>query len=462
MSVYVAALFIGGLVGRAAVMIAGLDWNGTAAWFCTLIGMVVGGLAITRFVASRLGDVGDAAAAVARAEARPARDAPRILELARIVEECRAAGLIIREHGERTADLRHEQDALMDAVDGGVLALDREQRVINLNRAAERMLGLAARAPRGTLLQELTRFDALNRFVSEAIESAAPMSDEFQLIRPAAEGGRIGFSVRAASRPLLDAQGRLEGVIVFLTDVTRLRRLEAVRTDFAANVSHELRTPITNIRGYVDTMIESPPPDAAGTRAFLTVIQRNAARLGEIVDDMLALTNLERPDTAESLVKLPTPLVDIITPVLEEVDREKADRSTVIKVEGDPGLLALVSPRLAQQALQNLVTNAIRYSPPGREIIIRCAAVEPPAAASAEPPAVELAVIDKGPGIGPEHLPRLFERFYRVDKARAREQGGSGLGLSIVKHIALAHQGKVSVESVVGQGSTFRLRFPQG
>lgn len=462
MSVYVAALVIGGVVGRAAVMIAGLDWNGTAAWLCTLVGMVVGGLAVARFVASRLGDVGDAAAALARAEIPPPRDAPRILELARIAEECRAAGFILKEYGAKAADLRHEQDALMDAVEGGVLALDREQRVINLNRAAERMLGLAARAPRGTLLQELTRFDALNRFVSDAIEFAAPMSDEFQLIRPAAEGGRIGFSVRAASRPLLDAQGRLEGVIVFLTDVTRLRRLEAVRTDFAANVSHELRTPITNIRGYIDTMIDSPPPDPAATRAFLVVIQRNAARLSEIVDDMLALTNLERPDTAENLAKSPTPLSDIITPVLEEVEREKTDRSTEVRIEGDPTLRALVNPRLAQQALQNLVTNAIRYSPPGREIIIRCSLADPSSGTTSEPSAVEMAVIDKGPGIGPEHLPRLFERFYRVDKARAREQGGSGLGLSIVKHIALAHQGKVSVESVVGQGSTFRLRFPRG
>jgi len=458
MSVYTAALVIGGVVGRAAVMIAGLDWNGTAAWFCTLVGMVIGGLAVARFVASRLGDAGDAASALARAEVPPPRDAPRILEFARIAEECRAAGFIIKEYGTKTADLRHEQDALMDAVEGGVLALDREQRVINLNRAAERMLGLSARAPRGTLLQELTRFDALNRFVSDAIESAAPMSDEFQLIRPAEEGGRIGFSVRAASRPVHDAQGRLEGVMVFLTDVTRLRRLEAVRTDFAANVSHELRTPITNILGYVDTMIESPPTDPAATRTFLAVIQRNAKRLSEIVDDMLALTNLERPDTTESLDKSPTRLIDIIRRVLEEVEREKSDRSTEIKIEGDPSLLAMVNPRLAQQALQNLVTNAIRSSPSGRVVIIRCSQVDLPA----DPKAVEMAVIDEGPGIGPEHLPRLFERFYRVDKARARDQGGSGLGLSIVKHIALAHQGRVSVESVVGKGSTFRLRFPQG
>ncbi len=450
-----------GVVARGAAIVAGLPWNGVWAWVWTLTGMVLGGLAAARYVASLVDRAGDTAAALARGETVPRGDEPRVLEFARLTGELHSASTQQRRLADGLREVRHEQDALMDAVEGGVLALDKEQRIINLNRAAERMLGITARSSdgtRGALLQEVARYDALNRYVSEALAAGGSLSEEFQLAQPVREGGRIGFSVRASSRPLLDAQGRVEGVLVFLTDVTRLRRLEAVRTDFAANVSHELRTPITNIRGYVDTLVESGVNDPESAREFLRVVQRNAARLSHIVDDMLALTNLERPDTSENIAKAPTPLGEIIRPVLEVVERERAEKKTAIVVEGDESLRALVSGRLIEQALQNLVSNAIRYSPAGKRVVIRCGACELPDGK----PGVEMAVIDEGPGIAAEHLPRVFERFYRVDKARSRDQGGTGLGLSIVKHIALAHGGKVSVESTLGRGSTFRLRLPAG
>jgi two-component system phosphate regulon sensor histidine kinase PhoR len=470
MSVYAGAVVVAGVIGRGSVMIAGLHWNGAAAWIGTLIGMVVGGLAAARFFASRLDSAADAAAALARAQTPPPSETPSPLEFARLNAELHAAAALQRDNATALRELRHEQDALMDAVEGAVIALDKEQRIINLNRAAERMLAMppresgtpapAVRPARGLLLQEIARFDALNRFVSDAIASAAPLSEEFQLAQPMKEGGRIGFSVRASSRPLFDSQGRTTAVLVFLTDVTRLRRLEAVRTDFAANVSHELRTPITNIRGYVDTLVDSPLTDPESTREFLKIVHRNAVRLSDIVDDMLALTNLERPDNAESLATAPTPLIEIINPVLEAVGRQREERNAVIDVEGDTGLRAAVNPRLVDQALQNLVSNAIRYSPPGKRVVIRASTSQLPGDGAVPRPAVELAVIDEGPGIAAEHLPRVFERFYRVDKARGRDQGGTGLGLSIVKHIALAHHGKVSVESTPGQGSTFRLTLP--
>ncbi len=492
LTLYIAAAALGGVAGRAAVMIAGLEWNGPAAWIATLLGMVVGGLAAARWIASRVDDAADAAAYLARAQPPAAPDAPRVLEFARMHAELAAASAARRADAAAIDELRREQDALLDAVDGAVIALDKEQRIINLNRAAEKMLSAASRdtaltpsspspvpppsipnepgplhptkpAPRqarGLLLQEVVRYDALNRFVADAVNSTAPLTEEFQLARPI-EGGRIGLSVRASSRPMLDPDGRVAAVLLFLTDVTRLRRLEAVRTDFAANVSHELRTPITNIRGYIDTLVESPLTDPDSTREFLKVAQRNASRLSEIVDDMLALTNLERPDTAESIVKSPTPVAAVIAPVLEALERARADRNIEIAVEGDTSLPALVSPRLIEQALENLVSNAIRYSPPGKRVIIRVALSSIPSESSAPRPAVEIAVIDEGPGIPSEHLPRVFERFYRVDKARGRDQGGTGLGLSIVKHIALAHQGKVTVESTPNHGSTFRLVLPK-
>lgn len=452
--VFVAALL--GVLGHGAMVIAGFAAGGYVAWIGSLLGMVAGGLALTRYLASELESAGDAAAMLARGEPVALPGASRITEVARLIAEHHGAADRLESIGESARALRHEQDALMDAVDGGVLALDREQRIISINRAAERILGLTTRAARGVLLQDVTRYDALNRFVTDAIAGSQPTSDEFQLQSPIVGGGRIGLSVRASSRPLLDHQGRSVGVLVFMTDVTRLRRLEAVRTDFAANVSHELRTPITSIRGYVDTLLEGPLNDPDATRQFLLVVQRNATRLSSIVDDMLALTSLERPDTAEHLNKVPAALADVIRPVLELTERERAQRGATIMVEGDTSLRASISAGLVEQALENLVSNAIRYSPPGKPIIIRCGAAELPGGA----PGVELSVTDEGPGIPPEHLPRVFERFYRVDKSRGRDQGGTGLGLSIVKHIALAHGGKVTVESTLGKGSTFRLRLP--
>ncbi|MFM9957065.1 MAG: sensor histidine kinase [Phycisphaerales bacterium] len=456
---YVLVVLGAGAAARAAAIVGGLYWNGEWAWIWTLAGMVLGGLAAARYVSVRMDDSADAAAALARGEPLAKGDGPSVLEFTRLTGELHAAGAMHRRTSETLRELRHEQDALMDAVEGGVLALDREQRIINLNRAAERMLGIAPRSPeatRGALLQEVARYDALNRFVTESLAAGGSLSEEFQLAQPMKEGGRIGFSVRASSRPLADAQGQLEGVLVFLTDVTRLRRLEAVRTDFAANVSHELRTPITNIRGYVDTLVESGVNDPESAREFLKVVQRNAVRLSHIVDDMLALTNLERPDTAENLMMSPTALSGIIGPVLDVVELERSQKNVPISVEGDASLRAMVSGRLIEQALQNLVSNAIRYGPAGGKVVVRCGVCELPDGK----PGVEMAVIDQGPGIAAEHLPRVFERFYRVDRARSRDQGGTGLGLSIVKHIALAHGGKVSVESTLGRGSTFRLRLP--
>lgn len=453
---YAVALFVGAAVGRAPLMLAGMPWGSWPAWIGSFIGAMTGGLVVMRYASGKVDEVADAAAAMSRAEALPRIDTPAAREIARLVGELHGVRDHIESINRKSRALRGEQDALMDAVEGGVLALDGEQRVINLNRSAERMLGLAGRNVRGILLQEAVRLSQLNRFVADAIDADGPLSEEFQLETTTGGGGRIGFSVRASSRPLSGPDSKPSGVLIFLTDVTRLRRLEAVRTDFAANVSHELRTPITNIRGYIDTLLENPAGDSDSAREFLLVVQRNAQRLSEIVDDMLALTNLERPDTAENLAKAPTPLRDIIRPVLEMVERERAARGVAINVDGDTGLVAMVSGRLVEQALENLVSNAIRYSPSNASIVIRCQPAELPDARQG----VELAVIDQGPGIGAEHLPRVFERFYRVDKARSRDQGGTGLGLSIVKHIALAHGGKVTVESSLGRGSTFRLRLP--
>lgn len=345
---------------------------------------------------------------------------------------------------------RVQLEAILQSMEGGVLVLDRAQRVLNLNHAAESMLGINERQVKGRLLQEVVRQAELNRYVTEAL--AGPREEaEFALV------GEPMRRIRVTSRLLDDSAGRPVGLILVLTDLTHLRRLESVRTDFASNVSHELRTPITNIKGYVETLLEpGGSADPEQTERFLRVISKNADRLGSIVEDMLMLAQLERPDVRESLAVDHTCVSPIIDSVVSVLGPEAEAKRITLEQEAPDDLCAMINQPLVEQALTNLVANAIRYSPPGTMVSIHASRAN--GVLIGDHVAIE--VSDQGPGIAEEHLNRIFERFYRVDKARSRERGGTGLGLAIVKHIMNLHGGRVEVESRLGNGSVFRLVLP--
>jgi len=350
----------------------------------------------------------------------------------------------------RLGALLNEQRAILRAIDGGVVTLDQEQRIVSMNRAAEWMLSLSEAHARGRLLQEVGRHPDLNRFVADAFLGAEREAAEIVL------KGDPERRVRATATRLSDQNGRGPGLLLVLNDITQLRRLESVRTDFAANVSHELRTPITNIKGYIETLLESPDEDREQVEAFLKTVQRNADRLGAIVEDMLTLTQLERPDSAEHLQTELCEVGPVIEAAEQELESEARAKHMTVSSDVSPGLSARINPQLVQMALNNLLANAVRYSPPEKRIWITASRVRGVDGRAF----VEIAVKDEGPGIAPEHLARVFERFYRVDRARSRAQGGTGLGLAIVKHIAQLHGGRVEVDSEPGQGSVFRLLVP--
>lgn len=358
----------------------------------------------------------------------------------------------VRSMSASLAAQRNELRAIFQSMEGGVVVLDMQQRVLTLNQSAELMLGLRDGQVRGRLLQEVARQPDLNRFVESAIAGRRVEPREFALLSPA------GRRVRAAGSPLHDAQGSPVGLLVVLNDITQLRRLEAVRSDFASNVSHELRTPITNIKGYVETLLETSLTDPEESLKFLRIIARNAERLGAIVEDMLMLTQLERPDASEALVTERVAVTTLAEAVKAELAADAAAKGIEVIAEVPAGLSVQGSPQLLEQALANLVNNAIKYSPRGTRVWIRALGIDGPHGR----PNTEIRVVDEGPGIAEEHLSRLFERFYRVDKARSREQGGTGLGLAIVKHIAQVHGGHIEVESQLGHGSLFRLVLPAG
>lgn len=269
--------------------------------------------------------------------------------------------------------------------------------------------------------------------------------------------------VDADARRVLGLLGAVGGLSLLLTvglfyGATRafsdksMRQLESMRSDFAANVSHELRTPITNIKGYVETMLDVGVRDEKQTIQFLETIKRNADRLGAIIEDILSLAWLEQPDTKAVLKLASVSVPRIIGSVASQFESAAEAKSIRIEAHAPGGLEAVVDSALIEQALANFVSNAIKYSPSGTVVKI--------SAERSVDGMIRISVEDQGPGIAADHLPRVFERFYRVDRARSRELGGTGLGLAIVKHIALVHGGRVEAQSTVGKGSTFTLVLP--
>jgi two-component system phosphate regulon sensor histidine kinase PhoR len=236
-----------------------------------------------------------------------------------------------------------------------------------------------------------------------------------------------------------------------LHDVTELRRLENVRREFVANVSHELKTPVTAIKGFVETLRDGALDDRPQAERFLDIVARHAERLQAIIEDLLSLSRLEQEEGALDLPHLDTALTDVLQSAVQDCAVKAEARQMAVNVTCSPGLRARINAPLIEQAIVNLLDNAINYSKAGSTVWVE---------AAEEGADIILQVRDQGIGIPQQHLPRLFERFYRVDKARSREHGGTGLGLAIVKHIALVHGGRVSVSSAVGKGSTFTIYLP--
>jgi two-component system phosphate regulon sensor histidine kinase PhoR len=340
-----------------------------------------------------------------------------------------------------------ELQAILQAMSNGVLAVDLSQRVLNVNRAAAQMLGLDPQNARGRLLQEVIRQPALHRLVEEALSSRRPQVSELTL------SGAAPTRVDAVTETLLDAQGEPGGLLIVFIDRSEERRFESLRSDFAANVSHELRTPITNIQGYAETLEEVGWEDREQASRFLEIIRTNSRRLAAIVEDVMSLSKLEQPLALGTLEREVADLGPLVEGVVAQFRTAAAARSMSLATEVVGDEHVLLHPALMEQAIGNLVANAISYGPTGTTVTLR---VHPSDGMLA------IEVIDEGPGIPAEHLPRLFERFFRVDKARSREAGGTGLGLALVKHIAQAHGGRVEVESEVGRGSTFRILIPLG
>ena len=345
---------------------------------------------------------------------------------------------------------RNQLETVFSSMVEAVIAIDLSEKIISINTAAAELLGVSRDEAIGKVVQEIVRNSHLQEQVRKILTTREPMEDEIVLKDP---GGDRFLQTNVVT--LFDGQGDSVGVLIVMNDVTRLRRLERIRSDFVANVSHELRTPITSIRGYVETLLDGALDDRDDAVRFLEIVLRQSQRLNAIIDDLLALSRIEQESTDGMVHMEEGPLCAVLETAVQTCQVNADRRGVKLELDCPENLVAMMNETLLEQAVVNLLVNAIKYSKEGAMVSVRTRAVQDGGGSR-----VQIGVEDKGCGISPEHLPRLFERFYRSDKARSREQGGTGLGLAIVKHIAGAHRGRVDVTSRLGEGSTFTLTLP--
>lgn len=363
-------------------------------------------------------------------------------------------GVLARAFNRMRLELRHslasldadrtKLKAILSSMEEGVVALNREERVVHMNQVAGRMLDIDPDVALERPIWELTRLHELSEALGETLERGEPIH---RVISRPGSPDRI-LDVHAS--PLTGDDATPDGAVLVLDDITQLRRLETLRRDFFGNVSHELKTPLAAIHGLVETLIDDPDIETATRQRFLLKVLRQSERLASLVSDLLSLSRLE---SGGQLELEPIDVRDVVNDSLHFLRPLAEGREIHLDADlpDEPAIIDGEEETL-RQAVGNLLDNAIKYTPSGGTVTVQVVA---------DSDAIRLQVRDTGLGIERRHLERIFERFYRVDKARSREMGGTGLGLAIVKHAARAMHGDVSVQSAIGKGSTFEILLPR-
>src|SRR5438094_917169 len=335
---------------------------------------------------------------------------------------------------------------ILRAMQDGLFVVDKSLRVTLVNQAFRKLFGLPE-ILFGTPLLDVVRDATVDRLIEETLRTGKAMQSELILTYSKTNSER---DVEISAVPVKDEADLTTGAVVLFHDITQLKRLDKVRSDFVANVSHELRTPLSILSGYIETLVDNPKTSREELSRILRVMERHSKRLGLLVEDLLSLAQLESSNTTLEIGQVR--LSELFDHVLRDWKKKLGEKSLKVLVDLPPDTpLILADETRLQEVLYNLLENAVKYSRPDGEIRLQ---------AARRRSEIVLSVSDDGIGINKNDLPRIFERFYRADKARSRELGGTGLGLAIVKHIAQLHGGHVEAESELGCGTTIRVVLP--
>jgi two-component system phosphate regulon sensor histidine kinase PhoR len=430
------ALPLGGITARVRRMQPLLALGLVAAAAMVAAAALLGGSRFRRV----LTDVTSAAGAFAAGDLSARVRVDRDDELGRLAGHLNRMATQLDERLTQSARDKRRTDAILEAMDDGLLAVDTRGTVVLANEALVRDLGL--QDPVGRHYLEVVRQPEVDGVVKKVLSYGRRSTAEIEI-------ARFKRSFVVAGVPLAGAGDVPQGAILTFHDVTQERRLESVRRDFVANASHELRTPLTSIRGFVEALEDGALREPGTAERFLGKIRVHADRMAELIEDLLELSRLE--SGSEAVNRDPVIPARVAASVVGSFAERAAAKRIGLALRGQTEAAVMTDGERLRRILENLLDNAIKYTPEGGDVtvVVRGNGDE-----------VAIDVADTGPGIPSEHLSRIFERFYRVDKSRSRDLGGTGLGLSIVKHLAEGIGGRVSVESTPGRGSTFTITLP--
>ena len=365
-------------------------------------------------------------------------------EISDLADAINEMGVELQTRKQTILDDKVKLDAIMANMNDAIVTIDLHEKIILTNNAARDIFGIQKLTLNRDYLWEKIRNEKLRHLVREIINTQTAKISEIEITSP-------GKKLLQAHLSPIQIDKNTRGILIVFHDITELRKLENTRREFVANVSHELRTPLASIMGYTETLWNNNTIDPVHSREFLGIIKKHAQRLDNLIKDVLELSKLESHDLNIELNSID------INPCMNNISsnyKEHCSGKSQLFEFNVPDALPKIETNeyLLTQLLNNLLDNAIKYTPKGGKIVLKIAPINK---------SIQFEILDTGIGIPQEHIPRIFERFYRVDPARSREMGGTGLGLSIVKHIVNLHHGNIKVESTIGVGSKFIIILPQ-
>lgn len=411
--------------------------------FFSMIILVIGYIAIKNLF-SPIEEIRQAAEKFSKGDFSQKIYPPHDVELKSLAENLNSMAKQLDEKLDIIGEQNNLQQVVLESMKEGVLAVDHEERILLLNETAAWILGISDKNAIGKTLQEVVRISEIQKFFKKLLNEGNPQEAEIIL-----QHDKDKF-LQLSGTMLYDMESKALGALVVFNDISNLKHLDTLKKDLVANVSHELRTPVTMIKGFIETLKEGAIDDPKNAERFLNIISKHINRLNLLIDDLLTLARLEeKPDE----IKMESESIHpVLKSVIEDYDVKANDKKIKIEICCEENITAKINKHLIEQAIGNLVDNAIKYSDKKSNIEV---------GSYIQDDELLIYVSDEGYGISEDHMPRLFERFYRIDKGRSREEGGTGLGLSIVKHIINTMNGTIDVESQPGKGTKFTVRIPQ-